>query len=520
LANLRKQSTLTRLETKAEFLDGSPSFAGTEGNWVMFQTGVRAKRSGYWETIRYCPATYRATNDFTHGGYDYKDYPPFYALGDQARVAIFDIPLSAVVPNVQGSQIVGWGGHFPYVVRGSDPRGLLKETNRRFGKNRIIYRDHGVFWSRRYRKWLEETAIQATKQRERIILDLLDDTSLDLIVAAFGETHSVLHDLWAQSDEDHPVNVNDGQPDPLLQVFTAIDETIGSIIKRLRPDDHLVVFSVHGIQQNSTDLPCLFFLPELMYRFNFPGKFGFARGDSGTPAPPVVRSGLHWYWFGEIWRQKYCSWRWLSPILRRLPAWYRWTLPGSDFKFPFFLSIKGPTNGWMPTTWYRPSWQKSRSFALPSFANGHVRINVVGRDQRGVVPPSEYDSECDRISDFLKRLTNGRTGEPIVKDIFRTRRDPTEEDEKMIAGDLVVVWTDVPFDVVDSPDVGRIGPVPYFRTGGHRAGGFAMLHGPRFEEGATIDDHEVVDLAPTILETMGLSAPSYFDGSAIQGSSN
>lgn len=519
LARLREQSTLTRLATRTDYQDGSSPFSATEGNWAMFQTGVYPKTSGFWDTITYCPKTYRTTNDFTNGGYDFEEFPPFYALGDQARVATFDLTVSAVVPNLEGKQLVGWGGHFPYVVRGSNPPELMNEVNRRFGKNKMLYRDHGVFWSKRYRKWLEDTAIQATRQREKICIDLMSDSSLDLIVGVFSETHSALHDLWAQSDKSHPVHVDDGQPDPLLNVFQAVDDAIGAIVENLRTDDHLMLFSVHGMQANSTDLPCLFFLPELMYRFNFPGKYGFAWGQVGQEVPPPVQSGLHWYWFGEIWRMKHCSWRWLEPLSRRLPAWCRWTKPWGDFKFPFFTSITGATNGWMPATWYRPSRPKSRSFALPSFADGHVRINLAGRESSGTIPPDQYEDECERVIQFLNRLVNPRNGEPIVKNVFRTRKDPMELDHRLPDADLIVVWTDTPFDVVDSPDAGRIGPVPFFRTGGHRAGGFAMLHGPRFEAGETLDTHELVDLAPTILETMELRIPDHLDGRPIRSTS-
>jgi predicted AlkP superfamily phosphohydrolase/phosphomutase len=509
---LQKKSTVTKLVTDSKFVDGMAPFAGTEGNWVMFQTGVRHARSGFWDTVCYDPETYRTTNDFTHSGYDFREYSPFHALTGDSRVATFDVPVSKVVPDIKGKQIVGWGGHFPYVVRGSSPPELLSEIDKRFGKNKVIYRDHGVFWSRRYRKWLEESVIDSTVKREKIILDLLNDDTIDLMVAVVGETHSALHDLWAQSDPVHPVHHDEGRVDPLLKIFKSIDKTIGAIASRLSADDHFILFSVHGMQANSTDLPCLFFLSELMYRFNFPGKFGIAKGNPDAPVPPPVRFGLHWYWFGEIWRKKHCSWEWLNPVLRRLPSWYRWKIPGGDLRFPFFTSLKGAENGWMPATWYRPSWPKSRSFALPSFADGHVRINLMGREKHGVVPVHEYNDECKRVTRFLKKSVNPRTGEPIVKKIFRTRKDPLVPAERLSDADLIVVWTDKPFDVVDSPEVGRIGPVPYFRTGGHRAGGFALLSGPKFKAGTSLGQREIIDLPATILDLINVPIPDYFEG--------
>lgn len=517
IRQLRQQSTLVPLETQISYADGIAPYASTEGNWVMFQTGMRPSSSGYWETVTFDPQTYRSTNDFERGGYDYREFAPFYALGDRYRVATFDIPVSAVVPQVNGKQIVGWGGHFPYVVRGSQPETLLKQVNKRYGKNKVLYRDHGVPWSNRYRHWLENAAIHSIQQRERVCSDLLKEEPWDLLVTVLGETHSAVHDLWAASDKKHPLHAacqNEG--DSLRRVFEAVDQTVGKLADLAGPEANFVLFSVHGIQANATDLPCLFFLSEVMYRMNFPGKAGIAWGDPQAPVPAPVSSGLHWYWFGEMWRRRHSRSQWLDPLLQRLPAWMRWNLPGSDLRFPFFMDLAGPDNGWMPAMWYRPAWPKMRAFAIPAFADGHVRINVKGREAKGLVSPEEYEAECERITEKLLQLRDGRTGRRVVKQVYRTRTNPLDENPRLPPADLIVQWdAQTPFDTVESDDVGRIGPVPYFRTGGHRAGGFAMLRGPGIQAGAVLPKAEVFDLPATILQLLGAPIPARFEGESI-----
>ncbi len=424
LRRLQEQGGLARLNSRMTYRGHEVDYALTEGNWVMFQTGVRPSTSGYWETIAFDTRSYRATNDFVHGGYDYKAFPPFFALGDSFRVATFDIPVSAVVPGVAGTQVVGWGGHFPYVVRGSQPAELMGQINAQFGKNRILYRDHGVFWRQRYVRWLERTAIEAIQQRGRIYRKLLSEDRCDLFLGVIGETHSASHDLWAASFPDHPVHDSwRGGHDPLLNVFRTVDQEIGSLVDRLDPEDYFVLFSVHGMQDNATDLPCLFFLSELMYRFNFPGKKGLAAGDPNLAPPPPIQSGLHGHWFGEIWRRRHVRYPWLKKMMdcRWWPAWFKALPPNRDLRFPYFLSWTGPENGWMPAMWYRPSWPRSRSFALPAFADGHVRINLAGRESHGLVAPQDYAAECDRVAEFLLRLRNARTGDAVVRDVLRTR---------------------------------------------------------------------------------------------------
>jgi len=83
---------------------------------------------------------------------------------------------------------------------------------------------------------------------------------------------------------------------------------------------------------------------------------------------------------------------------------------------------------------------------------------------------------CDELSQQLYRLKDGRTGKPMVQRIIRTRQYATERDPKLPDADLVVVWQEEhATDVVDSPDLGRIGPVPHHRTGSHRSNGFSWL---------------------------------------------
>ncbi|HEY9657794.1 MAG TPA: nucleotide pyrophosphatase, partial [Allocoleopsis sp.] len=113
---------------------------------------------------------------------------------------------------------------------------------------------------------------------------------------------------------------------------------------------------------------------------------------------------------------------------------------------------------------------------------------------------------------LMMRLQDGRTGKPLVKEVIRTRKSPLDDNLKLPDPDLVVVWHEIPTDVVDSPDIGRIGPVTLNRPGGHRADGFVMVKGPGVEAGSSVDAGRAVDLGPTILSLMNAPVPDYMDG--------
>jgi hypothetical protein len=223
-------------------------------------------------------------------------------------------------------------------------------------------------------------------------------------------------------------------------------------------------------------------------------------------------------WAGEIWSQIYEP----NPLKK---LWRTWThkkfLRGKKHGLLSPYSLLDPPieqeldMAWMPSMWYWSLWPQMKAFALPAFTNGHIRINLKGRDRDGIVDPSEYDALCEEITDILYRLKNGRTGEPVVRHVARTRKSPTEDDPKLPDSDLVVLWNQPITDVVDSPDLGRIGPLTHCRAGGHSSQGFLLASGPGIEPGSNLSEGEAVDLPATILELMDAPIPQYFEGKSL-----
>ncbi len=126
--------------------------------------------------------------------------------------------------------------------------------------------------------------------------------------------------------------------------------------------------------------------------------------------------------------------------------------------------------------------------------------------------PEEYDALCEEITELLYDLQDGRTGKPVVKHVAKTRKFPTDDDPKLPDADLVVLWDQPATDVVDSSQLGRVGPLTHCRAGGHRGEGFLMAKGPGIVPGSDLPKGEVVDLPPTILNLMNAPLPDYFEG--------
>lgn len=511
LNQLRQQGAYGRLDNLEYYKAETP--------WTTFLTGCLPPKTGYWAPVKFFEGTYKVEEI---EAYDFQNYPPFYALGKDYRVAVFDVPQSTLSSQVNGPQVLAWGAHSPQTPSHSLPDGLLSEIQQTYGKHPALHRDHGDWWDQNYLQRLKQNLQTGLEMRSQICQDWLKQENWDLFLTIFGETHSAGHDFWYLSQQDHPLYPHKagslGSNDPMLEVFESADRALGEILSAAPEDAYIAVFSAHGSGNNTTDVSSMMFLPEFLYRWNFPGEAKLAVGKPGRPVSPPITDPKRKTWTGEIWQRKQESNPLKGWLRRRLPSKYHGSLdhifgqPAQDLLSPQQLQQEKHSLFWQPTMWYRPYWPQMKAFAIPTYSEGYIRINLQGREPQGIVAPQDYTSTCEEITQALYQLVDARTRQPVVKKVIATRKTGLEQDPRLPDADLVVVWQDQPTDVVESPLVGRIGPVPYRRTGSHRARGFFTLCGPGITPGSLLPTGHAVDLAPTLLSLMGAKIPDYMDG--------
>jgi predicted AlkP superfamily phosphohydrolase/phosphomutase len=503
LARLRTLGAYGRVQNFQTFVAETP--------WTTFLTGCRPAQTGFWSQTRFREDSYGIDSV---GVYDFEKYPPFYALGDRYRVAVFDLPQTALSDRVSGLQVLAWGAHSPMTPSQSRPAGLLAEVTRRHGPHPALRRDFATLWSRRSLAALEHGLHVGIERRTAICLDLLRQEPWDLFLTAFGETHSAGHYFWHTDHPDHPLH-RPGAPPSMRGVYQAADRAVGALVAA-RPDASVLVFSSNGMEAGSADLPSTVILPELLYRWSLPGRYGLAPGDPREPPPPAVVGPAWRSWVPGLWRTKYDR----NPVRRFLRRQIPLRLVAQVSRFigrgsvPVCPLLFGPL-GHQPPIWYQPAWPRMRAFALPSYSEGLVRINVRGREAHGLVAASDYEAVCGELTRALHELVDARSGAPIVKDVVRTRRSAFEKRSSLPDPDLVVLWQPGAVDVVDSPSLGRVGPVPFPRSGTHLGTGFLLATGPGIAPGTEIVAPHALDLAPTILSLMAAPPAAYMEGRSL-----
>jgi hypothetical protein len=169
----------------------------------------------------------------------------------------------------------------------------------------------------------------------------------------------------------------------------------------------------------------------------------------------------------------------------------------------------------LPATRYRPFWPAMRAFAIPAYYDGRIRINLAGREAGGRVPRWAYRFVLNAMERLARACCDTRTGEPVVDSTER----PAERDPMGLGptgADLVITWRGQPLGFVH-PQVGRIGPVPQWRTGGH-TGGHGMAYLVR--AGLAPGDYGLrrsFDVVPTVVDLLGEPKPVPVSGTSLVG---
>lgn len=456
--------------------------------WEHVSSGLSPEDAGRWAATAFDPATY-----------EIRQFPaatePFPAALDR-RCVVFDPPYFdlAKAPKVEG--ITNWGAHDPGVPLMARPASIIDEMERRFGGYPGRGWIYGFTWpsaarSRKMAEALEQALDVRAAAAEWLFGERLPDWELGIMVVS--EFHSSIEAFWHGVDETHPLHELPSAPaarNGVERIYEAADKMIGRLAARF-PEAQFVIFSMHGMGPNHADVASMALLPELLYRDCF-GSPLMRQGSWPTTSTgvPIVTSGLGWG----------------AEVSRALPRSMRFREPGGDL----WTRIKGRLPGapkpdplsvdWMPAARYRRYWQDMPAFALPAYYDGQIRINLQGREAKGMVAIEDMPSTLDRIEKLLHECRDVITGEPVVEAIERKagpagELDPTD-------ADLLILWRNAPLGIVH-PLLGQIGPLPYRRTGGHTGkAGVAYILGGSVQPG----DKGICssfDVVPTVIEMLG-----------------
>jgi predicted AlkP superfamily phosphohydrolase/phosphomutase len=331
--------------------------------------------------------------------------------------------------------------------------------------------------------------------------------------------------MWHGIDESHPLHgiaTTSVAAEEIERTSIIVDDSIGRLVSTVGDDTAVVVFAMHGFRP-ADDLVATVLMPELFMRLHFGRKLLRDPDQKKWAAagyPPIVPDPGDFvgdavlYAFADtpVQRARRTLHRILPPA-----AWERVRQLAGRPNRPPLTALANPTppevrvvdegalapiragTEYEAAAWYRRHWPKMPYFALPSFADGHVRVNLAGREAFGIVQKEDYEAALEDATAVLRACRDPRTGAPIVADVLRMRADdPFDRDGP--DADLLIIFDGAP-DAIEHPTVGMIGPFPHARTSAHTDRGWAMISGPEIAPG-DLGSRDAGALSATVLDLL------------------
>ena len=166
----------------------------------------------------------------------------------------------------------------------------------------------------------------------------------------------------------------------------------------------------------------------------------------------------------------------------------------------------------------------SRTVAAPWGQFGEVRLNLRGRDVRGIVAPGQAAEIAARARELLASLTDPATGAPVYREVLSS--DDVYTGQYASCGpDLIAMPTEERYLSMSGRTGAPALPLLDVRgtvvpldppSGWHSSQGVIMMAGPAIEAGRQLEGADLTDVTPTMLYLLGQPVPRDMDGTPIR----
>jgi predicted AlkP superfamily phosphohydrolase/phosphomutase len=156
-------------------------------------------------------------------------------------------------------------------------------------------------------------------------------------------------------------------------------------------------------------------------------------------------------------------------------------------------------------------WSRTVAYSIGNA--GPIFINLAGREPQGCVPPERYEETLEMVAERLRRITDPRTGRPLVTEIV-FGKDVYAGPYASNGPDIMVLMRDMRVCAYGNTQFSShrwLTPV-YGRTGWHRMDGILVAAGPDIRQGEQVAGARLWDVYPTILALMDVPIPAGLDG--------
>jgi predicted AlkP superfamily phosphohydrolase/phosphomutase len=451
--------------------------------WVSFATGCNPGKHGAFDFVFPQP-----------GGYDIgvinvkvRGVPPFWKSIEDAggQVGLVSVPITYPPQPINGFTVNGFLVPNEQSAYTYPPE--LKEELKHNGQRWPLHEFEGNR-SRHPGRFLQDM-LDFDVTRTDTIIWLMQHKPWDTLACVLKTPDTVHHELWHIIDPTHPrydAELNRQFAPAVLDYFQKIDECVGRIIAAAPPDTFVAIMSDHGGGP----------FHKFFHVNNWLAQQGLLKFKR-TPLS-LIKRALFRLGFTPITSLKIVNLLRMGRLRRRVKRGR-----GRGMLKRLFLSF-GDVD-----------WSRTKAFAVGNF--GQIYINVKGQRSQGIVEPGEeYAAVRNQIIKSALALRDPDGGDQVIAAVYK-KEELYHGDRVPVAPDLIL-HTDrskyVSFGHADfgsnkllEPSIGQ--------TGHHTMDGIVVLHGEGVIPNAAIKGN-IIDIAPTVLYSLGLPVPAIMDGQVIQ----
>ncbi|GJL83740.1 MAG: hypothetical protein DHS20C01_33740 [marine bacterium B5-7] len=225
----------------------------TIATWFSLATGVEPTRHGFYSFSQYDPGTYRLTNIEA----EKLHYQTLWqALDEQGKkCAVIDFPRMPLLKLQHGLQVIDWYPH-DLSANGlaSDPENVAIEIQKRYGSD--PFEGHCDRFRLKSADDFKEfiTIVEKRIQcKVEFAESLWRSSRFDTLTVGFGDAHCAGHQCWHLQHADHLRHdkiLAHAVPDPIKQVYRALDTALGRLLDLADENTKIVVLANPGMEAN------------------------------------------------------------------------------------------------------------------------------------------------------------------------------------------------------------------------------------------------------------------------------
>jgi predicted AlkP superfamily phosphohydrolase/phosphomutase len=448
----------------------------TGSAWPSMYTGVNPGKHGVYDFLTFDGYDWDVVNRTSVREYSLWELAAEYGLTS----VVVNVPVTHPPDQFEGALVPGYVSP---EKPNCHPPGLLDDIERAVGEYRIYGADADASREERV-----ETYRELVGKRGAAFRYLANQFDPDFGFVQFQHTDTVCHEL-------------PGDHDALRAVYGAVDDELDEILSEFSPE-HVLIVSDHGIGEYGG----------YGFRVNqYLRNHGYVRtrkGGDGMPSWTYADRGPGDGSDGPSPVAKLLSG--VIPVLARLGMTSQ-RVEGALERVGLAETVAELLPGEVLRAGTEQVDFENSSAYMRSRLELGVRINLEGREPRGVVARDDYEAVRDEL---LEVLSAARTpdGDPVFDAVLPREEvfhGPFLED----APDVMTVPAE--FDHLLSAKIRSEEFGPPKEAWEHKRQGIVVATGDGIDPDASLEGAHIYDVAPTVLASLGIPASDRMDGRAL-----